>query len=250
MNKYKTLIIDDEAPARVIIQKFLSAYPEFEVTGEFEDGFSGLKGIRETNPDLVFLDIQMPKLTGLELLELLENPPVIIFSTAYDQYAVKAFEMSATDYLLKPYSRQRFDQAMQKAIQSLKTGADTKQPVNALVQTMDNDPGIIYRIAVKIRHNVHVIPTSEILYIEAEGDYVMIFTPSGKFLKEKTMKYFETHLDPSVFTRIHRSFIVNLNAIARLELYDKEQYVVKLKDDTVLKASSAGYKTLKEKLNL
>jgi two-component system, LytTR family, response regulator len=192
----------------------------------------------------------MPRLTGIELLELLENPPVIIFSTAYDQYALKAFEMSATDYLLKPYSKDRFDLAIGKALQKLRSGADTQTPVQSLVQSMENAGETINRIAVKIKHNVHVIPVADILFIEAEGDYVMIHTAGGKFLKEKTMKYFETHLDSSLFTRIHRSFIVNLNIIARLELYDKEQYVVKLKDGTTLKASSAGYKMLKEKLNL
>ena len=250
MSKYRTLIIDDEAPARDIIRKYLSYHPDFEVVGEFEDGFSGLKGIRELSPDLVFLDIQMPRLTGLELLDLLEAPPVIIFSTAYDQYALKAFEMSATDYILKPYSRDRFDMAVGKALQKLKAGADTQAPVQALVQTMESTGEIIHRIAVKIKHNVHVIPSQDIVFIEADGDYVTIHTAGGKFLKEKTMKYFETHLDPAVFTRIHRSFIVNLNHIARLELYDKEQYVVKLKDGTTLKASSAGYKTLKDLLNL
>ncbi len=250
MSNYRTLVIDDEAPAREIIKKFLSYHEEFELIGEFEDGFSGLKGIRELSPDLVFLDIQMPRLTGLELLELLEKPPVIIFSTAYDQYALKAFEMSATDYLLKPYSRDRFEQAIVKALQKLKTGTDTQAPVQSLVNTLENSDEIIHRIAVKIKHNVHVIPTQDITFIEAEGDYVMIHTAQGKYLKEKTMKYFETHLDPTLFSRIHRSFIVNLNGIARLELYDKEQYVVKLKDGNTLKASSAGYKTLKEKLNL
>ncbi len=250
MSTYKTLVIDDESPARDIIKKYLSYHPEFELIGEFEDGFSGLKGIREMNPDMVFLDIQMPRLTGLELLELLEKPPVIIFSTAYDQYALKAFEMSATDYLLKPYSKDRFEQAIGKALEKLRSGSDQQAPVQALVQTMENAGEIINRIAVKIKHNVHVIPAQDIVFIEAEGDYVMIHTAAGKYLKEKTMKYFETHLDPGVFSRIHRSFIVNLNHIARLELYDKEQYVVKLKDGTTLKASSAGYKTLKDQLNL
>jgi two-component system LytT family response regulator len=250
MSKFRTLVIDDEAPAREIIKKYLSYHAEFELIGEFEDGFSGLKAIREMNPDLVFLDIQMPRLTGLELLELLEKPPVIIFSTAYDQYALKAFELSATDYLLKPYSKERFELSISKALQKLQAGGDTQAPVQALVQTMENAGEIINRIAVKIKHNVHVIPAHDIIFIEAEGDYVMIHTAGGKFLKEKTMKYFETHLDPATFTRIHRSFIVNLNYIARLELYDKEQYVVKLKEGTTLKASSAGYKTLKEQLNL
>lgn len=250
MNKYTTVIIDDEEPARAIIRKYLSYFPEFELAGEFEDGYEGLKGIRDLNPDLAFLDIQMPRLTGLELLELLEKPPIIIFSTAYDQYALKAFELSATDYLMKPYSRDRFELAIGKAMEKLKSGADPQIPVRSLVQTMDASEEIIHRIAVKIKHNVHVISTSDIHFIEAEGDYVMIHVEGAKYLKEKTMKYFETHLDPALFARIHRSFIVNLNTIARLELYDKEQYVVRLNDGNMLKASSAGYKMLKEKLHL
>lgn len=245
---YKVLIIDDEPPARDIIRYYLNAFPELTVIGEEEDGFSGLKSIRELEPDLVFLDVQMPRLTGFEMLELLENPPLIIFSTAYDQYALKAFEMSATDYLLKPYSAERFGTAVKKALSRLASGKANN--VEILTNALEEQPEFLQRIAVKAKHNVHVIPVNDILYLEAEGDYVMIHLADARYLKEKTMKYFETHLDPAQFVRIHRSFIVNVNYIARLELYDKEQYSVRLKNAAVLKASSTGYKLLKDLLKL
>lgn len=245
---YKVLIIDDEPPAREIIKYYLASFPELEVIGEEEDGFSGLKTIRERKPDLVFLDVQMPRLTGFEMLELLEDPPIIIFSTAYDQFALKAFEMSATDYLLKPYSAERFATAVRKALDRLGSGKTSS--VGTLATALEEQHEFLQRIAVKSKHNVHVIPVNDILYMEAEGDYVMIHLAENRYLKEKTMKYFETHMDPVQFVRIHRSFIVNVNYIARLELYDKEQYSVRLKNGAVLKASSTGYKLLKDLLKL
>jgi two-component system LytT family response regulator len=247
----KTILVDDEQPAREIMKHYLKEYKEIEIIGEFSDGFSGLKAIQELKPDLVFLDVQMPKLTGLELLELLESPPIIIFSTAYDHYALKAFEMNAVDYLLKPYSKERLAQAVQKAIHQAGSVIQGPSPVENLVKTLEEvHSEKLQRIAVKSRHKVSVIPVDDVIYLEAEGDYVMIHTKDNKHLKEKTMKYFETHLDPERFIRVHRSFIVNADYILRLELYDKESYRVMLKNGAIIKASSTGYKLLKEKLQL
>jgi len=248
--RLKILIIDDEEPARDIMKHYLKDIDEIEIIGEFVDGFSGLKAIQELKPDLVFLDVQMPKLTGLELLELLDRPPMIIFSTAYDHYAIKAFEMNAIDYLLKPYSKERLVQSVQKALTQTGTGEKTASQVQNLVKTLEENTEYLQRIAVKSRHKVSVIPVNEVIYLEAEGDYVMIHTKDNKHLKEKTMKYFETHLDPERFIRVHRSSIVNADHIHRLELYDKENYVVILKNNVSVKASSTGYKLLKEKLHL
>jgi len=247
---YKTLIIDDEKPARDIIRTFLKDFPEVEVTAECSDGFSGLKAIQEYNPDLVFLDIQMPKLTGFEVLELIDNPPLIIFSTAYDQYAIRAFEMNATDYILKPYSRERFSQAVRKALSNLQGGTSARPDIQGLLKTAEEKDELLQRIAVKSRHKVHVIAVNEIVYLEAEGDYVMIHTGDGKYLKEKTMKYFESHLEVEKFIRIHRSYIVNAESIERIELYDKESYSVLLKNGTSLRASTSGYKLLKQVLHM
>ncbi|NQV01904.1 MAG: response regulator transcription factor [Bacteroidia bacterium] len=248
--KYKALIIDDEPPARQIIRDYLKEFPSLEIAGEFSDGFSGLKAVQELKPDLVFLDIQMPKLTGFEMLELLDDPPVIIFSTAFDQFAIKAFEMNAVDYLLKPYARDRFKQAVGKAMSALSTGNQDAKPVKSILRVIDEQPDLLARIAVKIRHKVHVIPVLDIRYFEADGDYVTIHTEKERFLKEKTMKYFEAHLDPARFVRIHRSTIINVDFMDKLEYYDKESYAVLMKDGTSLKASTSGYKVLKEALKL
>ena len=248
--KLKALIIDDEEPARDIMKHYLKEMDEIEIIGESSDGFSGLKAIQELKPDLVFLDVQMPKLTGLELLELLDQPPLIIFSTAYDHYAIKAFEMNAVDYLLKPYSKERLIQAVQKAFAQAGTGEKSTTSVQNLVKTLEENTEYLQRIAVKSRHKVSVIPVNDVIFLEAEGDYVMIHTKDNKHLKEKTMKYFETHLDPDRFIRVHRSSIVNADHIHRLELYDKENYVVILKNNVSVKASSTGYKLLKERLHL
>ncbi|MCK9422332.1 MAG: LytTR family DNA-binding domain-containing protein [Bacteroidales bacterium] len=246
----RTILVDDEQPARNVIKHYLKDIAEIEVIGEFQDGFSGLKAIQELKPDLVFLDVQMPKLTGLELLELLDHPPLIIFSTAYDQYAIKAFEMNAIDYLLKPYSKERFAQSVQKALAQsggiLKTGTT----IENLVKSLDENPEFLQRIAVKSRHKVSVVPVEDIIYLEAEGDYVMIYTKDARHLKEKTMKYFESHLDPTQYIRIHRSFIVNAKFIDRIEYYDKESYSVLLKNGAKLRASTSGYKLLKQILNM
>ena len=246
----RTILIDDEQPARDVIKFYLKDFPEIEILGEFADGFSGLKAIQELKPDLVFLVVQMPKLTGLELLDLLDQPPLIIFSTAYDQYAIKAFEMNAIDYLLKPYSKERFIQAVQKAMTLAGNGIRLSAPVESLVKTLEENPEFLQRIAVKSRHKVSVVPIDDIVYLEAEGDYVMIYTRDAKHLKEKTMKYFETHLDPAQFIRIHRSFIVNAQFIDRIEYYDKENYAVLTKTGAKLRASTSGYKILKQALNM
>jgi len=247
---YRAIIIDDENPARDIIRTFLTDFSEIKVVSECSDGFAGLKAIQELKPDLVFLDIQMPKLTGFEVLELVDDPPLIIFSTAYDQYAIKAFEMNATDYILKPYSRERFTQAVGKALAKLQSGVTNQPEVQKIIQSVDEKEELLQRIAVKTRHKVHVISVNEITYLEAEGDYVMIHVKEGNYLKEKTMKYFESHLDADKFIRIHRSYIVNAEAIERIELYDKESYSVLLKNGESLRASTSGYKLLKQVLHM
>lgn len=246
----KTLIIDDEQPARDLIRHFLKSHTEIEILGEFSDGFAGAKAIQDLKPDLIFLDIQMPKITGFEMLELIDEPPVVVFSTAYDQYAIKAFEMNAVDYLLKPYSGERFDQALEKAVRKVSERKPGSPEIKAVLEAVEDKGEYLQRVAVKSRHKIDVIPVSEILYIQAEDDYVMLHTASNKYLKEKTMKYFETHLEPSRFIRIHRSYIINADFIARLELYDKESYAVILKNGASLRASNAGYKILKETLHL
>ncbi|MCX6258959.1 MAG: LytTR family DNA-binding domain-containing protein [Bacteroidia bacterium] len=248
--KIKSIIIEDEEPARDLIKNYLSEYNEIEIAGEFADGFSGLKAINEMKPDLVFLDIQMPKLTGFEVLELAEHHPIIIFITAFDQYAIQAFEASAVDYLLKPYSRERFLTALTKAKEKFTNLAKNESQIKSVLQTIDDKPETIDRIAVRTGRKINVIPSGDIIYLEADGDYVKIHTGSGSYLKEKTMKFFESHLDPGKFIRIHRSYIANIDFIQRLEYYDKENYAAILKNNHHLKVSSSGYKLLRSALNL
>lgn len=248
--KIRIIIIEDEEPARQLVRNFLSAFGEIELLGEFSDGFSGLKAINELKPDIIFLDIQMPKLTGFEILELAEHKAVIIFTTAYEQYAIKAFEANAVDYLLKPFSRERFANALNKAIERFQSNNKEEIKVVGVLKHMDEKPEIIDRIAVRTGSKIHVISTDDIVYLGSDDDYVRIHTKEGEFLKEKTMKYFETHLDPKIFIRIHRSYIVNINYILRLDYYDKESYSAVLKNNAMLKVSNSGYKLLKDTLKI
>lgn len=249
-NHINTIIIDDEFSARNLIKYYLHDFSEITIVGEADNGFDALKKIKELKPKLIFLDIQMPKLTGFELLELLDNPPEIIFSTAYDQYAIRAFEQSAVDYLLKPYSKERFEIAIQKAIDKLHTGGTSQSNLQTLHETMLHHAEKLTRIAVKKQQQIVVININDIQHIESYGDYVKLHTHNGSFLKEKTMKYFEENLPPEQFSRIHRCSIVNVDEIAKIELYEKESYRVHLKNGTILKASATGYKMLKQSVKL
>lgn len=249
MNKIKTLIIDDEALARDLLRHYLSKDERIEVVGESSNGFEGVLAIQELKPDLVFLDIQMPKITGFEMLELVSDPPMIIFSTAYDQYAIRAFEANAIDYLLKPYPYERLVVALNKAVEKLKSTI-TPSAISGLIETHDEDAGILNRVVVRSGRKIHVIPAESIHYIEAQDDFVMIYCSDGHFMKQKTMKFFEQHLDNKQFVRIHRTFLLNLSAISEIQQYEKESWIVLTKQGAKLKVSKAGYSNLKEKLKI
>lgn len=245
-----TVIIDDEQLARDVIKNYLKDYSDIEIVEECENGFEGLKAIQEYHPDLVFLDIKMPKITGFEMLELLDTNPVIIFCTALDQYAIKAFEHNAADYLLKPYSKERFAEAVEKAKEKVISRENQEEKIDNLLQFARNSIETIRRIVVKLGSKIHIIPVDAILYIEAQDDYVMIYTEDGRFLKQNTMKYLEAHLPENEFVRIHRSFIVAVKEIVRLEGYEKESHLVILKNNSQLNVSRTGYSRLKEVLKI
>lgn len=248
--KLQTLIIEDEELARNLLRSYLKDHPDIEIIGECENGFDGVKAINDKKPDLVFLDIQMPKITGFEMIELLDHKPQIIFTTAYDQYALKAFELNAVDYLLKPFSKERMLKAIEKVKHHIQ---NAENPADKLEELSNFRPGDEYidRVVVKDRHKIHIITVDKIRYIESLDDYVMIYTHDGRHMKQKTMKYFETYLDPKNFIRIHRSYIVQVDNIAEIQQYEKESYVVILKDKdkTKLKVSKTGYKKIKEVLH-
>ncbi len=248
MNKIKALIIDDEKLAREIIKKYLEDIEEIVIAGECSNGFEAIKIINEEKPDVVFLDIQMPKITGFEMLELIDKPPVIIFTTAYDQFALKAFEVNAADYLLKPFSKERFNESIEKAFRHIKNKSPQQDVIQNLIKENDRKPDFLERIIIKDGSKITIMPLENIKYIEAQDDYVMIYSTEGKFLKQRTMKYFEDHLDPNNFIRIHRSFIVPVKRIKRIELAEKNSYQIKLDDTTNLPVSKSGYDKLKEVL--
>jgi len=249
MKKMTTLIIDDEPPARELIRHYLKDDSEIEVMGECENGFDALKKIQETSPDLIFLDVQMPKLTGFELLELLPEPPHIIFTTAYDEFAIKAFELNAVDYLLKPFSKARLMQAVEKVRLRVGNKAAAALPeISALKAKLNESAEEIDRVVARIGSKIVVIPVDKIHYIEAQDDYVMVYSELGNHLKEKTMKYFENHLAPKGFIRIHRSHLVNVSQILSVDLYGKDTHMVSLKCGAKLKTSAEGYKRLREML--
>jgi two-component system, LytTR family, response regulator len=243
----KALIIDDEPLARQLVRKYLEQHPSIEVLGECGDGFEALKAIQQLNPDLVFLDIQMPKLEGFELLDVLQQRPEIIFTTAYDQFAIRAFELNAVDYLLKPFSQDRFNDAINKALQRLDKNQASKQVdrLGQLQQHIDSTQGVLERVVTRLGSKVTVIPVDRIWYLESQDDYVMIYSELGNHLKEKTMKFFEQHLPSNTFIRIHRSAIINISQIAAVDQYTKDTHLVTLKCGAKLRVSEEGYKRLR-----
>ncbi|HVX49495.1 MAG TPA: response regulator [Chitinophagaceae bacterium] len=241
----KVVIIDDEPLARSMVKEYLQGYPGMELVQECNDGFEGVKAIQQHQPGLVFLDIQMPKINGFEMLELIENPPPVIFATAFEEYAIKAFETNAVDYLLKPFSRERFDKAMQKFLQQKPKPGQTQ----ALLESISPDPVQSGRIVLKDGGKIKIIPVQNIQYLEAADDYVKIFTQEGSFLKKKTMQHFEDTLSQQ-FVRVHRSYIINTQLITRIDPYEKEGHLVLLSSGARLPVSKAGYTRLREILGI
>ena len=246
----KAIIIDDESLARELVASYLDSEKDIEILGEYSNGFEGLKAINELNPDLVFLDVQMPKLTGFELLELLDKPCNIVFTTAYNEYAIKAFEHNAIDYLLKPFSKDRFLSALGKAKERIANSTENEDQIEKIKSHNDETEGLINRVVVKSRNKIDVLAVNKIKYFEAQDDYVMIYTNDGHYLKQKTMKYFEAHLSSKEFCRIHRSYLVKIDQISQLQPYEKDSWVVILKSGESLKVSRNGFKLLKKQLEI
>ena len=244
----KVIIIDDEPLARSIVKEYLAKHPQLELMCECGDGFEGVKAIQQYQPDLIFLDIQMPKINGFEMLELIEQPPNVIFTTAFDEYAIKAFEAHAVDYLLKPFNQDRFDKAVVKwqEQQQSHTPAKTEE----LLETASQSPSQNQRVVVKNGSKIKIIPVHDIFFLEAADDYVKIHTHEGYFLKNKTMSHFEQALDGQQFVRSHRSYIVNVQQITRIDPYEKDNHIAILKSGMKVPVSRGGYGKLKAVLGL
>lgn len=243
----KIILIDDEPLARVLVREYLEDFPELEVVAECGDGFEGLKAIALHQPDLLFLDIQMPKINGFEMLELVSGQPAVIFTTAYDEYALKAFETNAIDYLLKPFSKERFQQAINKWLQNPTMNSASKV---ALTEIPNKQPEEQNRIVIKDGSEISIIPTSELEYLEAYDDYVKIHHKGKVHLKKKTMNYFEQLLNPAIFIRIHRSYILNINELAKIESFEKNSYLAILRSGKRIPISRTAYAPLKEILGI
>jgi two-component system, LytTR family, response regulator len=264
-DRLRILLVDDEAPARSLLREYLGAHEGMEVIGECANGFEAVKAITEQRPDLVFLDVQMPKLDGFEVLELVAaepGAPAVIFCTAYDEYALRAFEVHAVDYLLKPFGRERLAEALGRARDRLALAAARAQarpgqaapagpasaaPPGATLAATARGPGrYAERIVVRDGAQVHVIATDQVDYVEAQDDYVAIHGAGRSHLKHQTLAELAEALDPSRFVRIHRSYLVNVDRIARVELLAKDQRVVILRDGRQLPVSRSGHERLRE----
>lgn len=244
----KVILIDDEPLARSLIAEYLQLYPGIKIAQECNDGFEGLKAIMQHQPNLIFLDIQMPRINGFEMLELSEQHPSVIFTTAFDEYAIRAFEVNAVDYLLKPFSQERFDKSMQKWLTQRNTSPD--QRLEILLESASESPAQSQRIVVKTAGKIKIIAIPDVHYIEAADDFVKIHISEAWFLKNKTMNHFEKVLDPHQFVRTHRSYIVNIHQVTRIDPYEKDNHVAVLRSGCKIPVSKTGYVKLKLVLGL
>jgi two-component system LytT family response regulator len=243
MTPLRVVIVDDERPARQLLREYLEAEPDVEIVAECANGFEAVKVVAEQHPDVLLLDVQMPKLDGFEVLELVGRETTVVFATAHDEYAIRAFDVHAVDYLLKPFGRDRLHAALVRARGRLGSGAP--RPPAAVVAA-DARPPTLWPIRLVIRDGaqVHVVPVDRIDYIEAQDDYVAVRIGERSLLKDQTMADVERRLDPRRFVRIHRSYLLNLDRLARVELTVTESRVAVLHDGRQLPISRSGYERL------
>lgn len=245
MKNYTCLIIDDEILARSLLREYLGAFPQLTVLEECADGFEGIKSIAKHQPDFIFLDVHMPKINGFEMLELLDKAPAVIFTTAFDAYAMKAFENHAIDYLLKPFSKERFGKAIEKLMKQLAEGNPIAIP-DSLQEEASEKPELLNRLVVKHHQSVLLLDLADVNYLEAYGDYVKIHCGNQVYLKKKTMQYLEDHLPAHDFIRVHRSYIIPSWGIQKL---DPPDFVI-LRNGEKIPMSKSGYQKLKQRLEL
>ncbi len=245
----RIVVVDDEALARAVVREYAAADPSIEIVADCANGFEAVKAVSELKPDLVLLDVQMPKLDGFEVLELLGRDQPVIFITAYDQYALKAFDVHAVDYLLKPFSAERFREAIGRARERLRAKTATSiDEVDQIIKDAKPRTGPAGRVLIRDGANVHVLSVDKIDYVEAQDDYVAFKSEGKQYLKDQTLSAVEETLDPSRFVRIHRSFILNIDRISKVELYAKDSRMAILRDGTRLPVSRAGYARLSQLL--
>jgi two-component system, LytTR family, response regulator len=248
----RVIIVDDEALARQVLREHLTARGDVEIIAECANGFEAVKAISELQPDLILLDVQMPKLDGFEVLELVGRSVPVVFCTAYDEFAVRAFEVHAVDYLLKPFSEERVGQAIERAKERLGQSHDHDEapapaampPGDKLRAEVKRDSGPVERVLIRDGSRVHVLPVGEIDFVQAQDDYVCFHVSGKEFLKEQPLAEVEATLDPARFVRVHRSYLLNVDRLARVEPLTKDSRIAILKDGRRLPLSRAGYQRL------
>ena len=243
------MIVDDEELARRLLREMLADHPEIEIVAECANGFEAVKAAAQQKPDLLFLDVQMPKLDGFEVLELIGADISVIFVTAYDTYAMRAFEVHAVDYLLKPFNKERFEAALERARSRLGEHKPVNAAAPAELAAAARATPYLERIVVKDGVRVHVIPVNKLDYAEAQDDYVLLASAGKNYLKQQTITSLEACLDPRRFIRIHRSYVVNLERVVKMEPYTKDSRIAVLTDGKQLPVSRAGYQRLTALLN-
>jgi two-component system, LytTR family, response regulator len=247
----RAVLVDDEELARRYLRELLAPHPEIEIVGECANGFEAVKAVRDLAPDLLFLDIQMPKLDGFEVLELIDDRPTVIFVTAYDEYALKAFEVHAQDYLLKPFAADRLDACLARLgdLPHRPLSERQRPPAHELTAAARPPAARSERIVVKDGAQVTVLPVDQLDYAEAEGDYVCLHSGDRSWLKHQTLASLAQTLDDTRFVRIHRSTLVNLDRVVRIEPYSKDSRLAVLASGTELPISKSGYKRIKSLLD-
>ncbi len=245
MDTIKAIIVDDEKLGRDIIKEYLTDHPRIELVAECRDAHEALEAIDHYQPELLFLDIQMPEINGFELLQMLDEPPRVIFSTAYDQYAIKAFEVNAVDYLLKPYDAERFNLAVERAVQHVKSRQKQDETLQRLVQSLRQSQPYLERLLIKQAGKIVIITCREISSIKAMDDYAEIRTPKTSYLIQQSLNHLEQRLNPDQFVRVHRSYIVNIDAIRDIVELSNSRYQLILKNGTEISLSRSGLRKLK-----
>lgn len=245
----RALVVDDEELARGIVLEFLRDETDIEVVAECNNGFDAVKAVQRYRPDLIFLDVQMPKLNGFEVLELIGREMAVVFTTAYDQYAMKAFDAAAVDYLLKPFDQQRFREALKRARQRLREATTMPEPAE-LARLARHAEQYASRIVIRDGAQVHILAVEDLEHAEAQDDYVALRCGGRTHLKQQTISSLEQSLDPAHFVRVHRSYLLNVNFIAKLEVMTKDTRVARLKSGVDIPVSRAGYLRLKELMEM
>jgi two-component system LytT family response regulator len=242
----KALLVDDEELARRLLREYLGSQVDVEIVGECGNGFDAVKAIHELQPDVVFLDVQMPKLDGFEVLELIQTRAAIVFVTAYDQYATKAFDAAAVDYLLKPFDETRFQTALDRVRRRLAENSTVTVDATRLKNAVKGPGHYAERIVVKDGTRVHIIQIHQLDFVEAQEDYVALHSAGKTYLKQQTISSLEEQLNPSQFIRVHRSFIVSLEQVSKIEPYSKDSRIAVLKSGAQVPVSRTGYVRLRE----